>query len=702
MAYSTNILPKSAAYYSLSNAAIEGSELILNSGGSAEIQISNQMLPKLTEKMLVVVHPSVFSDSYTNDAVQVTLSIITSTGNRIEYLISVPYHKSGVFNTEITLPEEDYVDFTYKISSKVPVSIYNWELCTEEASDVTTIIEGVEQELPKLLYDYNTYSYAVAQKETMVGIISCFLHAETDLQGHFTLSFFATERCNVHVRIKDNGVIELFSPQVYTVERGYASISIPHAYLKKKATDHSFTVSVQCTNGQLSIPVRGLLYTIDGGYLATRLLDAGIDVQDISIRQVTGDSSPSEIWALGFEGDRLILKKRVYSQLQGANWTAVKDFGEAITGAVEFNGIWKNRANADAYTLETQEIPFVFVLSVDNRLLAYHGSDFTTTYVLDTNVTSLSACQGFSNTTENKDQGIVLAYIRNGNAYYRQWLYDEHNDAYIWFAPELLYDGGDASFVSIHRLPDYRLGICVRVTDNTIWYITDRTWVGQAVKPEMVRASAECLTVASVVDTNMAPESSQWVATQNEFSEENTSHNGFVMTFDGTLKFLNNKDATTFKDMLNVYIDNKLLDKTEIRDVLLNDNSIAVYLSSPVIGGKNVKVSFNCPYLVLKIYNGSLAHIKQEYSWSLPLPTYYASKHEDVSASVSSELNLMVREVLEHHSTVQELVIPAIDAELDAVVYEIKESSKDAKEDAQVSVSTEITLTVLQTGVTPV
>lgn len=702
MAYSTNILPKSAAYYSLSNATIEGSELVLNSGGSAEIQISNQMLPKLTEKMLVVVHPSVFSDSYTNDAVQVTLSIITSAGSRIEYLIPVSYHKSGVFNTEITLPEEDYVDFTYRIYSKVPVSIYNWELCAEEASDVTTIIEGVEQELPKLLYDYNTYSYAVSQKETTVGIISCFLHAETDLQGHFTLSFFATERCNVHVRIKDNGVTELFSPQVYTVEKGYASISIPHAYLKKKATDHAFTVSVQCTNGQLSIPVRGLLYTIDGGYLATRLLDAGVDVQDISIRQVAGDSSPSEIWALGFEGDRLILKKRPYSQLQRANWTAVKDFGEAITGAVEFNGIWKNKANTNAYTLETQAVPFVFVLGVDNRLLAYHGSDFNTVYTLDTKVTSLSVCQGFSNAAESKDQGVVLVYVREGNVYYRQWLYDEYTKTYVWFAAEPLYSIGNASFASVHRLPDYRLGICIRVGATTTWYITDRTWVGQSVKPEVLRSTTDGIIVTSVVDVDRAPETSLWIATQNEFSEENTSHNGFVMTFDGSLKFINGKDASAFKDVLNVYIDNKLIDKSEIRDVLLSDDLIAIYLVKPVIGGKVVKISFNCPYLVLKIYNRCLAAIKQEYTWNLPLPTYYASKNEVLEASVNSTVSVVMHEITEKQRSVTETASVPIEANLSLSVKGTIESTLKHEEVLSATTSANITLSVLQVGTTPV
>ena len=126
MAYSENILPKSAAYYTLNRASIDGTELIIEAGGYAEFSITQQVLPKLTSKMLVVAHPSIFSSYYTNDAVQVTLSIITAGGQRIEVLIPVSNHPSGVFNTEVELPDEEYLVFNYRISSTVHTVVYNW------------------------------------------------------------------------------------------------------------------------------------------------------------------------------------------------------------------------------------------------------------------------------------------------------------------------------------------------------------------------------------------------------------------------------------------------------------------------------------------------------------------------------------------------------------------------------------------------
>lgn len=699
MSYSQNILPKSAAYYTLSNASIIDSELSIEADGFAEIQISNQMLTTLTKKMLVVAHPSVFSSAYTNDAVQITLSIITSSGSRVECLIPVSYDKSGVFNTEVSLPEETYVSFTYRISSKVPVVLYNWELCAEEAVDVSTIIEGVEQELPKLLYDYNTYAFAVDQKAFTVGMISCFLHSDTDLQGHFTISFFATEKCNVHVRIKDNGVTELFSPQVFTVEKGYASISIPHAYLHKKATDHAFSVTMQCTNGQLSIPVRGMLYTIDGGYLATRLLDAGVDLQDISIRQVPDDMSPSEIWAIGFEGSHLLLKKREYSQLQRVNWTAVKDFGEGLEASVEFNGHWNNRGNSVAYTLETQDTPFVFIVDLEGNLIAYQGDDFSVVTVLDYGVSSIKACRGFSSMLYiEQDQGLIISYIKNGNAYYRQWAYVATSGEYTWLSTQTLYNGGDATFVSVHRLPDYRVGFCVTYEHGTKWYITDRTYVGQSVKTDIAKPRAKSFMVTSVIGSDIAEDTIGLSASLNTL-EEQELYRYFTMTFSGSLVFLNNTSFNTLLKSIKVYVNDTALDASAI-DVSIDKNVLFVIVKDGVRGGRTVRIDYNCPFLFIKAYNGSFAYIKQTYSWYLPLAKIH--QKDTCEPALTSTLNVSVKEIITRHLAVQEKPSVDISSTLNLAVNEITTTEVKVVENSPISLTTSLSISVTQVGATPI
>lgn len=701
MAFSTNILPKASSYYALSNATINNYTLSLSAGGFAEIQVTNQMLPKLTGKMLIVVHPSVFSSSYTNDAIQVAVSILTTSGKHIEYLIPVCYDKSGVFNTEITLPEETFSTFTYRISSSVPVMVYNWELCAEEAVDVTTVIDGVEQSLPKLLYDFNTYAYAVDQKEVTVGLISCYLLDATDLQGHFNLSFFATERCNVHVRIKDNTVTELFSPQVYTVEKGYASIDIPHAYLHKLATEHDFSVTIQCTNGQLSIPVRGLLYTIDGGYLATRLLDAGVDIEDISVRQLPTDSGPSEVWAIGYESLRLILKKREYSLLQRVNWEVVKDFGEGACAAVEFHGNWLNRNNADKYTIETESTPFVFIVGLDGVLRCYRGEDFTTVDVIDTEVTAIAACQGFGSMYDiEQRQGLIVTYIKKGNVYYRQWLYDTTNSRFMWKAAYEVYTNGDATFVSIHRLPDYRVGVCVGHPAGTKWFITDRTYVSQSVKPETIRSYVDDFVMCSVFDRSKAPSTVVWPGTTNEF-EVDFYYNNFIMSFDGPLVLLNNVTYDDLRESITVYINGRELEEG-VAAIFVEGNSIGVRLVEDVKGSQTVRIKLNCDYLFMRAYNNCYATIQQDFSWTLLMPTTYADHSDSIGVSVEAEVNALVTPIITTDLPATETAEVEVDPTLNISVREIITHSLACEDSVSVSVGCDVTVKVMQVGQTPI
>lgn len=697
MSYAKDILPKSAAYYNLSRASISNSYLTLEADGYAEINISTQMLPKLTESMLVVLHTSIYASYYTNDAVQVEISLITSEGIKNEYLISAASSPSGVFNTVITLPDEgNYVMLRYRISSSKPVVVYNWELCPLDISELTTRVDGVEQSVPRLLYDYNTYAYAVAQKQYTVGLITCFLQQATDLQGHFTLSFFATERCNVHVRIKDNGVTELYTPQVYTVDKGYFSISIPHAYLAKVSGIHSFSVSVQCTNGQLSIPVRGLLYTIDGGYLATRLLDAGQDIQDIAIKQLRSDATPSEIYSIGFEGDRLILKKRPYDYAQ-YNWEVEYDFGTNSGAAVEFYGRWLNRNNSVKYTIETNEHPVVFIIGNNKVLNAYMDADYNTPIFIDSNVSSVSACQGFNSMYDiDQDQGLVVAYIKKGNVYYRQYVYGE--EGYHWLGVNLLYENGDATFVSIHRLPDYRLGICVTYSTGTKWYITDRTYVSQSVKTEIIDTELEELSYIAVIDNDQLSNATG-AAIQNTF-EEGLLFNNFIMTFDGPLVFKKGRTISALRESLKVYINNVLY--TGLVTISISSAILTVILADDVIGGKTVRIECNCDYLGVQLYNGCIIKASQSYSWSLPLPTTNLSAHDTARISVDTINNIQVHPIVSSTLNTKDIIPIGIQPYFIINVNEIATHNVTHVDNLVASVSNTISIEVQQVGASPV
>jgi hypothetical protein len=85
------------------------------------------------------------------------------------------------------------------------------------------------------------------------------------------------------------------------------------------------------------------------------------------------------------------------------------------------------------------------------------------------------------------DQGLVLCWIQDGNVFYRQYAY--FYGTYLWQPIEQLTDTGDIEFVQVHRLNDYRIGIVTQSKTENKWYITDRTYVSQAVPTELLRSS---------------------------------------------------------------------------------------------------------------------------------------------------------------------------------------------------------------------
>lgn len=564
-------------------------------------------------------------------------------------------------------------------------------------------LEDMKKAIPIVLSYYNTGLVTVGQEPDTIASISCRLLRKTNLQGHLVVKFNASEYCNVILQFLDSGMKELFAPVTFTANPGSNTIGVPHAYLDRLEGIHSFTVVMQCTNGTINIPVRGILFTIDGGYIIERLISAGMEVEDITIKQTDMDTSPSEIWAVGFDHEGLVLKKRDYNPKVTEDWVGIKNFGPGISAAVEFRGFWiiKN----GFYTLQTEDFPFVFMSDEDKILKVYYGKNYETVFELDTDVTQVSACQGFNSLIEEEDSGMIAAYIKNGNVYYRQYLYDKDKQIYMWYSALPIYMNGDAIFVTVHRLPDYRIGICIKHAEGVKWLITERNYIGQAVKPEKVNIESSNFAIITMYDKDKAPATpSVQVATKNILPEDTLYHNNFVLSFDGPIAFVDGKTNDILINSIKVSIDGVVLSKKEIKNITIEKNNILVSLVKDVMGGKTVQISLNCPYTAIKIYNGSLAPVEQNYSWLLPLPTYRYYETEVVNSTLSANANIVVRPIITTKiNNTEEKSSVAINPIVNVMVKPIITNNfKIEKEKINLTMNTEISVVVLQVGVTPV
>lgn len=487
-AYTSNILPTDAAFYTLNNAYIVDNALTIVAGGSAHINITSQQLAALTEYFRVAAHVTPSSSDYAGQ-ISITVQCAAREGTRFSHYCNVVTDASDLFETEIEVIDGEYDSLSVHIAATVDCTFTFWELCPQlEDSNIYVEIEGVRQSLPRLLYDYNTTNIIVQQSEQQVAMINSYLLDDTDLQGHFTMNCDVSERSTIYLRFYDNNMIELFSPLLFTVNPGMNTLSVPHAYLHKFSGIHNFYVTAQTTNGFLTVPIRGALYTIDGGYLLSRLMNPDMDLRDLSLKRLITDVEPSEIWGIGIDNDIILVKKRSYDfEAYNEVWTAQFTLGHGTEAAIEFDGAWQ--LYNSLRNLVTEEVPWVFWITEGN-LLAQRGSNEATRFTLATGTTKVAAIRGwlFNDSFADNDMGLIVAYIKNdGLAYYRQYRTPLETGVKEWVTEELIpFTSVNLPYgsISVNRVNDYRVAFSIHDSQNASFSIfTERYYQADSVEP---------------------------------------------------------------------------------------------------------------------------------------------------------------------------------------------------------------------------
>lgn len=343
--------------------------------------------------------------------------------------------------------------------------------------------------LDRLLFDYNTSRLEVGQNETTIGLISYQLIEDSDLGGHFLCTFRASTTTHLTIRFYDNEAEELYSPVEYDLNAGDTTIGIPHSFIARKQGPHRAAVTAQCESGTLSIDIRKVLFTIDGGYLASREIDVGMDIQDLSIRQVEDDNGPDEIWTIGLDEGEIMVRKRKYEESNPyVGFDGVINLGHGKVAAIEFDGEWVYRPGSEKYTIETDEWPWYFWTDKEDILWGQQGEDEKTRVQLATDVVLVKACKGFSSIDYlDQDQGLVVAYLKkDGTAWYRQRIRNPETEVKYWVVGEEQIGLETWSHISVTRLNDYRISFQLSNDTHNLWMYTDRTFVGQSVPPEII------------------------------------------------------------------------------------------------------------------------------------------------------------------------------------------------------------------------
>lgn len=488
MGFGSNVLSTIPADWTVTNGSMATESLSLEANGSAILEIDTSMLEELPELAQVTVVAT--SDYGTGMDDYVELIGISDGGTHTHFILPIVDVSTGIFRTTVEFEAAKYDSFTFGIYSLEGIEIIEWSLSVEVSDDYTEIIDGVERAIPKLLYDYNMYNFEVQQEQYTIGMISAYLLEDGDLQGHLLVNCTATEDSTVVIRFLDNEIEELYSPHEFKVKRGANSVGIPHAYIDRLAGIHTFIVTIQVLSGSITIETRGVMYTIDGGYLVERALDVGYNLFDITLKQLSDEAEPSWIYAVCIDEENALIRKRAYDEEEGVAWEPDYVIEGAQNACLDFYGDWVLRTGAEGFTLETDEYPYVMWIDLDGNLQAQYGTEEETRVQLATNVSQVRCCMAYNYTPDiSYDQGLVCLYISDGIVYYRNLCRLDLDGNRAWGAQqEIELFGTGNTDIKLSRLNDYRMSFNA-INSESQWLISDRGYVGQAIRPHHVRMS---------------------------------------------------------------------------------------------------------------------------------------------------------------------------------------------------------------------
>ena len=329
---------------------------------------------------------------------------------------------------------------------------------------------------------------------------------------------------------------------------------------------------------------------------------------DVAIRQLEGEKEPSLAYAICVDNGKANIYERPFPTYTDTPWRLVWSVDEAVSDvAIEFDGFWGTDINNQWHYLQTENIPYVFLV-IDSVLYVQKWNDSSSRVLLAENVSNISACRGWQSSDDIlQDQGLIVGYIRDNAVFYRSFCTNESFEK-VW-EPErsVLSLGANNKTLCLFRTNDFRVGFLAENTEGRIQYVlSDRTYAGQSIKPESVYSQVvqECsIAVYQIKYQDIVHEASSDLIVQftnnyianfmtiENFTVVSTTRQGlneFVITTSHTLE-----EKQPLIDYLEVVT--SLGAKINISSVTVTDKTIRVITASEITlqNGVNINLKDN-------------------------------------------------------------------------------------------------------------
>lgn len=260
---------------------------------------------------------------------------------------------------------------------------------------------------------------------------------------------------------------------------------------------------------KMSVQVsRARTTVMDSTYWTVETIRTKAGLGDISLaaRRLKAHGRPDRLYEIHVDGGQVKTTIREYPDLQKDGWQPQFELGAGSAVAIAFDGEWELWRKK--WRLKTVEEPWIFWVDASGVLWAQLWDDVTTKVELASGVVNVKAIRAWKTLeAENRDQGIVVGYIKSdGKVYYRQYI--QFLDlTYTWDTEHAISEfTGTAESLNLFITHDFRMGFTVSdSTGNAYWYITNRNYSAMTTGRDVVslRVTSEALLDIGEIETLM-------------------------------------------------------------------------------------------------------------------------------------------------------------------------------------------------------
>ncbi len=256
---------------------------------------------------------------------------------------------------------------------------------------------------------------------------------------------------------------------------------------------------------KMSVKVsRARTTVMDSDYWTVEAIRTGPYLGDISLaaRRRVPYGAPDSIYEIHVEAGIVKTSIRRYPDYFKLGWQHQFELGEGSAVAIAFNGNWQLYRRK--WRIVTEEKPFIFWVDMQGVLWSQHWDLSETKRQIATSVVRVKAIRGWKNVNfPDKDQGVIVAYIKtDGKVYYSSYC-QTIDYTYVWEPERQVQEfTGIAVSLNMFITNDFRMGFTIEDTIGNIhWLVTERNWAGMAIasetiKPHMEKSKTELIKVS--------------------------------------------------------------------------------------------------------------------------------------------------------------------------------------------------------------